>query len=74
MVSPITPPEFDLKQIRVPSLKRKRTESREAETEQRAEERKLCRGRVPEIHSMLLLSLLLKTKMHRQRVKFHEAS
>ena len=55
-------------------MKRKRTESREAETEQRAEERKLCRGRVPEIHSMLLLSLLLKTKMHRQRVKFHEAS
>lgn len=73
MMSPITPPDFYLKQISVPSLKRKRSEYRGAETEHRAEERKLCRERVPEIRSTFPLSLLLKTKMHRQRVKFHEA-
>jgi len=73
MMSPITPPDFYLKQISVPSLKRKRSEFREAETEHRAEERKLCRERVSEIHSVFPLSLLLKTKRRRQRVKFHEA-
>lgn len=63
MMSPITPPDFYLKQISVPSLKRKRSEFREAETEHRAEERKLCRETVPEIYSVFPLSLLLKTKM-----------
>lgn len=73
MMSPITPTDFYLKQISVPSLKRKRSEFREAETEHRAEERKLCRETVPEIYSVFPLSLLLKTKMRRQKVKFHEA-